>query len=223
MKQLPPTDSPRSLIGAPIGPYQADMHLECALNRTGYANVAGIDEAGRGPLAGPVVAAAVILDANNIPEGLDDSKTLSLKKRNNLYREILCCSEVSIATISATLIDQINIRQATLLCMNRAANALKTRPDWCIIDGKDVPDGLAGRATAVIKGDGRSSSIAAASVIAKVTRDAMMSQIAHTHPDYGFEQHKGYGTLAHRSAIIKHGPCAIHRFSFAPIRTMKNC
>jgi ribonuclease HII len=223
MNKLSPTDSLGSLIGAPIGPYQADMHLEAALNRSGHGIVAGIDEAGRGPLAGPVVAAAVILDANNIPKGMDDSKTLSSKKRNNLYMEILSCSEVSVATISAKLIDQINIRQATLLCMSRAVNALKTQPDWCIIDGKDVPTDLIGRATAVIKGDGRSSSIAAASIIAKVTRDAIMSQSANTYPDYGFEQHKGYGTLSHRNAITKHGPCAIHRFSFSPIRNMLIC
>ncbi len=196
------------------------MHLETALNRSGHDIVAGIDEAGRGPLAGPVVAAAVILDANNIPEGLDDSKSLSSKKRNKLYLEILSCSEVSIASISAKLIDQINIRQATLLCMSRAANALDTRADWCIIDGRDVPADLVGRATAVIKGDGRSSSIAAASIIAKVTRDAIMIESANTYPDYGFEQHKGYGTLSHRKAITEHGPCAIHRFSFAPIRNM---
>ncbi|MCP4184960.1 MAG: ribonuclease HII [Hyphomicrobiales bacterium] len=220
MNKLSPTDSPGSLIGAPVGPYQADMHLEAALKRSGHDIIAGIDEAGRGPLAGPVVAAAVILDANNIPEGLGDSKTLSSMKRNNLYIEILRCSEVSIATISAKLIDQINIRQATLLCMSRAVNALNTRADWCIIDGKDLPDDLAGRATAVIKGDGRSSSIAAASIIAKVTRDAIMIESANTYPDYGFEQHKGYGTQFHRDAITEHGPCAIHRFSFAPIRNM---
>jgi len=223
MNKLSPTDSPGTLIGAPTRPYRADMHLEADLNRYGFDIVAGIDEAGRGPLAGPVVAAAVILDANNIPAGLDDSKTLSQKKRNNLYLEILRGGEVSIATISAKLIDEMNIRQATLLCMSRAANALNTQPDWCIIDGKDVPSELKGRATAVIKGDGRSSSIAAASIIAKVTRDAIMCQAADTYGDYGFEQHKGYGTLAHRKAITKHGPCAIHRFSFAPIRTMKIC
>ena len=220
MNKLSPTDSLGILIGAPKGSYQADMQIETALYRSGYKIVAGIDEAGRGPLAGPVVAAAVILDANNIPEGLDDSKSLSLKKRNDLYKKILYSSEVSIATISAKLIDQINIRQATLLCMSRAVSALNTRTDWCIIDGKDVPANLIGKATAVIKGDGRSYSIAAASIIAKVTRDAIMSESANTYPGYGFEQHKGYGTLSHRNAITKHGPCAIHRMSFAPIRNM---
>jgi len=218
MNKLPPTDSLGSLIGAPVAPYQADMHFETVLHRIGHENVAGIDEAGRGPLAGPVVAAAVILDTNNIPQGLCDSKTLSHNKRNELYAEIVHSSEVSIATINSKVIDEINIRQATLLCMVRAFEALETHADWCIIDGKDVPAELNHNATAVIKGDGRSFSIAAASIIAKVTRDAIMKETANTYPEYGFEQHKGYGTLLHRNAIAKHGPCAIHRFSFAPIR-----
>ncbi len=218
MSKLLPTDSPGSLIGAPVGPYQADLHLESRLHGFGHQFVAGIDEAGRGPLAGPVVAAAVVLDPDDIPEGLDDSKALSSKQRNDLYTQILNSSEVAIATLSARIIDEINIRQATLACMNRAVSALQTKVDWCLVDGRDVPPGLRNRGTAVIKGDGRSSSIAAASIVAKVARDMIMTEAANSYPEYGFEQHKGYGTLAHRQAIANHGPCAIHRLSFAPIR-----
>ncbi len=218
MNELLPTDSLGSLIGAPVGPYQADLHLETRLHGFGHQIVAGIDEAGRGPLAGPVVAAAVVLDLDNIPGGLDDSKALSTKRRNDLYTSILHSSEVAIATNCARIIDNINIRQATLACMIKAANALQTKADWFLVDGRDVPPDLRNRGTAVIKGDGRSSSIAAASIVAKVVRDTIMTEAANTYPEYGFEKHKGYGTRAHRLAIDNHGPCAIHRFSFAPIR-----
>ena len=225
METLPPTDSfyncLPSLIGAPIGDYRADMGLENRLVDYGHTNIAGVDEAGRGPLAGPVVAAAVILDRNNIPDGLNDSKILSPAKRQQLYQEIMTTAYVGVASAGAATIDRINIRQATLSCMQRAVAALQQCVDWSLIDGRDVPHALQGKATAVIKGDGRSKSIAAASIIAKVVRDEMMMQASKTMNQYGFENHKGYGTKEHMAAIEKHGPCCLHRTSFSPIRQHK--
>jgi ribonuclease HII len=217
MEKLFPTDSLDRLIPAPVGPYQPDLELENRLFNDGYKFVAGIDEAGRGPLAGPVVSAAVILDFEALPVGLGDSKTLSASRRNELYDEILESSHVAVSTINAGTIDVINIRQATLKSMRQAARALATKPGWCLIDGRDIPLDMGCKATAVIKGDGRSMSIAAASIVAKVVRDRIMVEAANSHPDYGFEKHKGYGTRAHRLAIANQGPCRIHRFSFAPI------
>lgn len=218
MHELFPTDSLGSLIPAPVGDYQPDMKLETRLAGFGHQIVAGIDEAGRGPLAGPVVAAAVILNAQHLPKGLDDSKSLSPKRREELFAEILEHGEMAVSAKSAQTIDAINIRQATLACMNRAAMALAIRAHWHLIDGKDIPLELRGKATAIIKGDGRSMSVAAASIVAKVIRDAIMSEAANTYPEYEFERHKGYGTKTHRLAIEKYGPCPLHRMSFAPLK-----
>lgn len=219
MNTLPLIDSLGPLIKAPTGTYHPTLEFERKLEKFGHRFVAGIDEAGRGPLAGPVVAAAVILGSDFDPMGLDDSKKMSAKKREQLFGHIIKTCHVSIATNSNHAIDQSNIRAATLDCMVRSAAALQVIADWLLIDGRDIPHPLQDRATAIIKGDGRSISIAAASVIAKVSRDQMMVRAASIYPQYGFENHKGYGTKAHLTAIKKHGPCPLHRFSFAPIRT----
>ncbi|WP_246160167.1 ribonuclease HII [Aureimonas fodinaquatilis] len=192
--------------------------LEQAQMALGSHAIAGIDEAGRGPLAGPVVAAAVILNADSIPDGLNDSKQLDAASREALFAELLRFATISVASASAAEIDQINIRQATLLAMSRAYRGLAMRPCHALVDGRDVPPLLALRGTAVVGGDARSLSIAAASIVAKVTRDRMMQRLCHTFPAYGFGQHMGYGTPAHLTAIQLHGPCRYHRMSFRPIR-----
>jgi ribonuclease HII len=179
--------------------------------------VAGVDEAGRGPLAGPVAAAAVILDPSNLPRSLNDSKALTPAEREELYRPILAKAlAVSIAFASAADIDATDIRQATLAAMCRAILGLAVTPAYVLVDGKDVPKGLRCEGRAVIKGDARSKSIAAASIIAKVTRDRLMTRLAQVYPAYGFEAHKGYATAEHAASIARHGPCPYHRLSFAP-------
>jgi ribonuclease HII len=182
--------------------------------------VAGLDEAGRGPLAGPVVAAAVILDPERIPDGLDDSKRLTAEQRGALFETILGSAlAVSFASISAEGIDQVNILRASLEAMRRALCALPLRPRLALADGRDIPPGLPCPARALIKGDQRSQSIAAASIVAKVMRDRMMSGCGEVHIHYGFEAHMGYATERHRLAIDSHGPIArLHRASFAPFR-----
>lgn len=185
----------------------------------GFTYVAGLDEAGRGPLAGPVVAACVILDPDKIPAGLNDSKKLTARIRTRLHDEILASGLVSVASASAAEIDRTDIRAASLDSMRRAAAALEIYPDFALIDGRDVPSGLVCPAQSLIKGDARSLSIAAASIIAKVTRDRMMARAALAYPGYGFETHMGYGTAVHRAAIERLGPCAIHRMSFRPLKT----
>lgn len=195
-----------------------DFSLEQALLDQGYNSIAGIDEVGRGPLSGPVVVCAAILDPTNIPAGLRDSKQISAKKRESLYEEILRSAHVSIASVSARIVDRINIREATLLAMTRAAEGLEVKPDWLLIDGNAIPKPLKGRADYVIKGDARSLSIAAASIVAKVTRDRMMERAAILYPGYGFEKHAGYGTPAHLKAIEELGPCPLHRMTFKPLK-----
>ncbi|GGD07776.1 ribonuclease HII [Aureimonas glaciei] len=195
-----------------------DFGIEAARFERGALLVAGIDEAGRGPLAGPVVAAAVILDPARLPDGLNDSKKLTAADRERLFVEILALATVSVASASAAEIDRINIRQATLLAMRRAAHGLAQTPCHLLIDGNDVPPLLRDRATAVVQGDARSLSIAAASIIAKVTRDRMMTRLCQVHPHYGFGQHMGYATRQHLAAITLHGPCPHHRLSFSPMR-----
>ena len=196
-----------------------DFTHEAALIARGFGHLAGVDEAGRGPLAGPVVVAACILDPQNIPQGLNDSKKLTATKREALYESILATSHGAIVTISAQTIDAINIRAATLRGMAEAVRALAIQPAFALIDGRDVPPDLPCPAEALIKGDARSVSIAAASILAKVTRDRLMVRAASFWPGYGFDQHMGYGTTQHLEAIEKLGACPIHRMSFAPLKS----
>jgi ribonuclease HII len=185
---------------------------------SGLWPLAGIDEVGRGPLAGPVVAAAVILDPQAVPAGLDDSKKLSAARREELFAIIAeTALAIGVASVTAQEIDTINIRQATLLAMRRAVAALPFQPAGVLVDGNDPPD-LACPCEAVIGGDAQIASIAAASIIAKVTRDAMMARLCQTYPAYGFSAHAGYGTPQHRAALQAHGPCPEHRYSFAPVK-----
>lgn len=222
METQPPTDSLDHLIRRPDAITVAGFHLEQQLLDMGYQNIAGIDEAGRGPLAGPVVASAVILSADNIPDGLNDSKKLSAANRESLFNNILDTSIVAIATASARTIDHANIRQATLMCMENAWRALDGGAEWSLVDGRDVPPLINGKASAVIGGDGYSQSIAAASIIAKVFRDRLMREADKSWPQYGFDKHKGYGTKFHMDAIAQHGPCPLHRMTFAPLSSERH-
>jgi len=181
--------------------------------------VAGIDEAGRGPWAGPVVAAAVILDPDNIPEGLADSKTLTEKRREKIAPLIRERAMVGVGVASVEEIDKINILQATFLAMARAEAALATKPDVCIVDGSQKPK-LRAKTQMVVKGDAKSLSIAAASIIAKTARDQMMRELALQHPFYEWEKNKGYGAPAHRRGLESHGVTPHHRKSFAPIHNI---
>jgi len=196
----------------------AMFFFEEQARKSGYQAVAGIDEAGRGPLAGPVVAAAVILPENFLLPGLNDSKQLSEKQREHFYpkiRESACAVGVGVATVRE--IDQINILQATLLAMQRAVSRLQVGADYLLIDGiTPLPVQLP--QMTLKKGDSRSLSIAAASVIAKVVRDRIMLAVDRQFPDYGFAKHKGYGTVLHRQAIIDKGPIKLHRKSFGGVR-----
>lgn len=199
-----------------------DLRYEQELQNDGYPVVAGIDEAGRGPLAGPVTVAAVVLPDGYTHDVLNDSKQLTEKKRGALYLEITSDPEIRWASVcvEADEIDRINILQATYQGMRRSFEALTPRPDIALIDGKPVK-GFPGPHRALVKGDSLSLSIAAASIIAKVERDRLMIRYAEEFPEYGFEKHKGYGTELHREALRKHGPCPIHRRSFAPVSQME--
>lgn len=181
--------------------------------------VCGIDEAGRGPWAGPVVAAAVILDPDRIPPGLNDSKKLSEEKRELLFPAIVAAAQVGVGIASAEEIDTLNILRATFLAMERAARELPLVPQLALVDGNKAPP-LSMKVTTIIGGDGKCLSIAAASIIAKVTRDRMMRNFDDAHPGYGFARHKGYGTAAHTEALKRLGPCPVHRKSFAPVRAV---
>ena len=179
--------------------------------------IAGVDEAGRGPLAGPVVAAAVILDDRHANKGLADSKKLSARRREALFDEIrakaLCCS---IAQASVEEIDELNILQATLLAMRRAVMGLRLPPKLVLVDGNRLPV-LDIRAEAIVKGDDKVPAISAASILAKVTRDRWCLEYHQQFPQYGFDQHKGYGTADHLAALRLHGPCPQHRRTFRPV------
>ena len=181
------------------------------------ALVAGVDEAGRGPLAGPVVAAAVILDERQPIAGLADSKKLTAARRDQLYDEIrakaLCCC---VAQASVEEIDRLNILQATLLAMQRAVAGLRLKPGLVLVDGNRLPL-LEMRAEAIVKGDAKVAAISAASILAKVTRDRGLELLDQRYPQYGFARHKGYGTAEHLQALRVHGPCPEHRRSFAPV------
>jgi len=192
---------------------------ERALQEQGIFFVAGVDEAGRGPLAGPVVAAAVIFPKSSDPlPGLDDSKKLTARRRDLLYEHLTRapCVLWAVSIQGPEVIDQINILQATHRAMREATLALSQTPGHVLIDGLPVPNFPLPH-TALVKGDGRSQSIAAASIIAKVTRDRLMEAIDVNFPQYGFCRHKGYGTATHLAALQKHGPCPHHRRSFAPV------
>lgn len=195
-----------------------DLSHEKRLQREGFPCVAGIDEAGRGPLAGPVSAAAVVLPEGYAHGVLNDSKKLSERVRERIYEEIVSDDSIrwASAMVDAQEIDRINILQATWEAMRRAFGKLDPLPDVALIDGKPVKN-FPVEHKPLVKGDSISLSIAAASIIAKVERDRLMVQYAEQYPGYGFERHKGYGTAAHREAILRFGPCPIHRHSFAPI------
>jgi ribonuclease HII len=188
--------------------------FEEAAARRGACRIAGIDEAGRGPLAGPVVAAAVVLRLSDRIEGVRDSKLLSAAARERLFEEIMQRAEaVGVETISPEIIDEINILQATRLAMKRAVQQIEPPPDYLLIDGPIRLD-VQTRQQAIIKGDNLSCSIAAAGIVAKVTRDRIMMELHGRFPVYGFDRHKGYGTRVHKEALRIHGPCKVHRMCF---------
>jgi ribonuclease HII len=180
------------------------------------APVAGVDEAGRGPLAGPVVAAAVILPAQGVPRGIDDSKKLSAATRAALHDRLMDCAIVGIGIIEAEEIDSLNIYWATMKAMTLAVEALGCEPGHVLVDGNRLPRWIYA-ATAIVKGDAISLSIAAASIIAKHTRDTIMIAHAQAYPHYGWHSNKGYGAPEHLRALREHGPCPLHRRSFAPV------
>ncbi len=198
-----------------LKPEPADLwELENALHAEGLTLICGVDEAGRGPLAGPVCAAAVILPQGFLPKGLNDSKKLTEKKREALFpviQENAVSWSVAFGTVEE--IERLNILQATFLAMNRAIAALNPQPEFALIDGNRNREILV-PSRAVVGGDGRCASVAAASVLAKVSRDRLMLELARQYPQYGFEAHKGYGTRAHYEALRRFGPCPVHRLSF---------
>lgn len=196
-------------------PVLLTMELEERARVDGFCAVCGIDEAGRGPLAGPVVAAAVILAPGTQLPGVNDSKKLTEKKREELFDYVReNAVAYGIGTADEREIDEINILQATYLAMTRAVQNLNVKADYALIDGNRIPPQLDIPAEYVIKGDGKVLSIAAASILAKVTRDRYMREMAKQYPEYGFEKHKGYGTKAHYQAIAEHGICPLHRRTF---------
>lgn len=191
--------------------------------KKGYRVIAGVDEAGRGPLAGPVVAAACILPENLLIEGVDDSKKLTAGKRLRVFDRITQDSSIlyAIGIVESEVIDQINILQATFQAMLAAVVGLSQKPDYVLVDGHLLPP-FQIPAQGIIKGDSLSQSIAAASIIAKETRDRLMIAHHRSFPQYGFDRHKGYGTAQHLEALALHGPCPIHRLSFEPLKVL-NC
>jgi len=197
-----------------------DYSLEADLIARGFPRIAGVDEVGRGPLAGPVTAAAVILDANAIPAGLNDSKKLTAKARAALAVEIEERAQVSIAHASVSEIDSLNILRASHLAMERAVEGLSETPDYLLIDGNLIPNGLTIPATAVVKGDARSLSISAASLVAKECRDQIMVGLAQQHPGYGWEANAGYPTKSHKLALQNLGVTPHHRRSFKPVHNI---
>ena len=197
-----------------------DFTFETSLMGQGYPLIAGVDEVGRGPLAGPVTAAAVILDPSNIPQGLNDSKKLSAKRRENLYDLILKSATVAVAHVSVEEIDRINILQASLLAMRNAVAALNPQPAHLLIDGNRVPDPINIPAQPIIKGDGKSLSIAAASIVAKTVRDRLMAELSLQNPGYGWEKNAGYPSKQHILALQRLGVTPHHRRSFRPVHNI---
>lgn len=196
---------------------RATFDAESAAIRLGQGPVAGVDEAGRGPWAGPVVAAAVILDPDNIPDGIADSKMLDPDARAAIYERIREHTQIGVGIADMARIDKVNILNATLWAMREAIAKLGAKPGLVLIDGNRAPR-LACATRTIVKGDALCLSIAAASIVAKVTRDRLMTELAETHPGYGFERHKGYGTPEHQAALKRLGPCALHRRSFRPVQ-----
>lgn len=197
-----------------------DFHHESDLRALGHLRIAGVDEVGRGPLAGPVTAAAVVLDIAMIPPGMNDSKKLTAATRAALSTQIHAVAEVSIAHASVAEIDEINILRASHLAMVRAIAALSPAPDFVLIDGNMIPLGLTLPARTVIGGDGCCLSIAAASIVAKTCRDALMVDLAQQHPGYGWETNMGYGSKSHREALRNLGVTPHHRRSFRPVHNI---
>jgi ribonuclease HII len=198
------------------------VEIERQVEAKGFRRIAGVDEAGRGPLAGPVVAAACLFKSPLFFQGINDSKLLPSKKRKALYEELIHNPEISfgVGIVDAAEIDEVNILQATLRAMRKAVVALPVRPDYLLIDGNVVLSVENIAAEKVIKGDQRSQLIAASSIIAKEMRDELMLMYHIQFPEYGFKEHKGYGTEKHREALAKFGPCPIHRKSFSPIKNL---
>jgi len=194
-----------------------DYSFENAALEAGHANIAGVDEVGRGPLSGPVVAAAVILDPKRIPQGLRDSKKLTAKRREGLFEQITASATWSIGSSSVAEIDEINILYATYLAMRRALQGLSVSPGYALIDGNRLPPDLPCAAETIIKGDDRAVSIAAASILAKVTRDRLMRDLSGQFPGYGWETNAGYGTSQHLDALSRLGVTPHHRVSFKPV------
>lgn len=194
---------------------------ERAAREAGYSRIAGLDEAGRGPLAGPVVAAAVILPPDLLIPGVTDSKQLTERRREHLFQSIVGSAVAyGIGIVDERTIDAVNIREASLLAMERSVLALDPAPDFLLIDGTCTLSRAAVPQQAIIKGDCLSHSIAAASILAKVTRDRMMLELHERYPQYNFRKHKGYGTSEHLALLREHGPCEAHRRTFAPVAGM---
>lgn len=205
----------------PITPSEAGDYPEQRLSSYLGGPIVGVDEVGRGPWAGPVVCAAVALDFNRLLEGICDSKKLSPARRAVLGEQLRATACFALGESSAEEIDRINIRQATLQAMRRAVEALPIQPAAILIDGHDCPEGLSAPAVGILKGDSLILSIAAASILAKTARDAFMQVLAKDYPDYGFERHKGYGTVQHAAALARYGPTPHHRYSFRPVQAWR--
>ena len=199
---------------------QPDLTYETAARAKGALRIAGVDEVGRGPLAGPVTAAAVILNLEALPEGLNDSKKLTAKRRAGLEGQIMAQTTWAVAHASVAEIDDLNILRASHLAMERAVAALDPQPDYLLIDGNLIPRGLSLSAEAVVKGDAKSMSIAAASILAKEARDRIMVDLAQQFPGYGWEKNAGYPTSQHREALVKIGVTPHHRLSFKPVHNI---
>lgn len=192
--------------------YAIELELGC--------RVAGVDEVGRGPLAGPVTAAAVVLDPSRIPEGLNDSKKLTARARERLYVELMASADVSVAHASLEEIETLNILRASHLAMERAVAGLVVPPDHVLIDGNMIPRGLEIEASALVKGDARSVSISAASIVAKICRDRVLVDLAQQHPGYGWETNMGYGSKSHMAALQNLGVTPHHRRLFKPVHNI---
>jgi ribonuclease HII len=205
------------LVAPPAPP--PDFKRERRAMRKGAKIVAGVDEAGRGPLAGPVVVAAVILNTRRIPDGLDDSKKLTAEVREALFEQIVANATVSVVAAPPSIIARLNIYHATMWAMRRSVIGLSLAPDHVLIDGNRLPPDMPCVAEAVVGGDAKSLSIAAASIVAKVTRDRMCQIMHCDEPNYGFDGHKGYSTPEHLLALTEHGPSRHHRLGFAPCLT----